>query len=119
VIVKWHVFAYFVTFGHFMELRSHPLMSFQGFSNWPPKWTSTSGKPTIHPSREIGVLEQVKRSSVNPATCFLMISHGGDFYIGRLNFDDPNFCRQVSDLLTAHYGRSLAEIGAIDIPYTP
>ena len=102
-----------------MELRRHPLMSFQGASNWPPKWTSTSGKPTIHPSREIGVLEQIKRSTVNPATCFLMISHGGDFYIGRLNFDDPNFCRQVCDLLTALYGRPLAEIGAIDIPYTP
>jgi hypothetical protein len=45
-----------------------------------------------------------------------MISHGGDFYIGRLNFDDPNFCRQVCELLTAHYGRPLAEIGAMDIP---
>jgi len=102
-----------------MELRSHPLMSFQGVSNWPPKWTSTSGKPTIDPTNEIGVLEQVKRSSVHPSTCFLMISHGGDFYTGRLNFDDPSFCRQVCELLTAHCGRSLVEIGAIDIPYAP
>jgi len=46
------------------------------------------------------------------------LSSGAHRY-SEFNFDDPNFCRQVCDLLTAHYGRPLAEIGAIDIPYTP
>jgi hypothetical protein len=102
-----------------MELRSHLRMSFQGVKNWPPSWTSTSGSLTTLPAGEIGVLEQVKASSIDSGTCFIMMSHDGNYYIGRLTFDDQEFCRQVCDLLKNHYGRLLVDIGALDIPYVP
>jgi hypothetical protein len=33
-----------------------------------------------------------------------------------LNFDDHEFCAQVCELLKANFGRSLVEIGSLDIP---
>jgi hypothetical protein len=99
-----------------MELRSHPRMSFQGVRNWPPAWTSTSGTLTTLPTGEIGVLEQVKLSVIDPSTCFIMMSQDGNYYIGRLTFDDQEFCHQVCELLKGHYGHLLVDIGALDIP---
>ena len=94
-------------------------MSFLGVTNWPPKWTSTSGTPTTQPTGEIGVLEHVQPSIIDPGTCFITISHDGNYYIGRLTFDDLKFCHHVCELLNVYYGRSLVEVGAIDIPYAP
>ena len=94
-------------------------MSFQGVSNWPPKWTSTSGTPATQLTGEIGDFEQIQPSIVDPATCFITISHDGNYYIGRLTFDGQEFCRQVCELLKVHCGRALVEVGSIDILYAP
>ena len=45
--------------------------------------------------------------------------HHGSTYLGRLNFDQEEFCYQIFELLKANYGRSLIEIGSIDIPDGP
>jgi hypothetical protein len=47
------------------------------------------------------------------------MKHHGSIYLGRLNFDDEDFCRQIFELLKANYGRSVIEIGSTDIPDTP
>ena len=105
-----------------MELRRHSLMSFGGVPNWPPEWIWASGLRNvfIYPKGEMGVLENVRQSIVRPDTCvFIMVSYQGSCYLGRLNFDDQEFCRHIFELLKANYGRSLIEIGSIDVPNAP
>ena len=65
----------------------------------------------------MGVLENVRQSIVTPDKClFITMIHHGSIYLGRLNFNDEEFCGQIFELLKANYGRSLTEIGSIDIP---
>ena len=42
--------------------------------------------------------------------------HDGYYYVGRLSFDSNEFSRQICELLKANFGRSLVDIGSIDIP---
>ena len=46
----------------------------------------------------------------------MMMNYGGRRYFGRLEFDQKGFCQQVCDLLKAHCGRPLTEVGELDIP---
>lgn len=99
-----------------MELRKHPFMLYRGISIWPPAWRWTFGGSNFHPTGEIGMLENIRQSAVDPDKCFLMMSYGGSRYFGRLQFDQKGFCQQVCDLLKAHCGRPLTEVGELNIP---
>jgi hypothetical protein len=99
-----------------MQLRNHPFMSVNGISIWPPPWIWTDGGANTHPAGEIGILERMQRSTVDPNACFLRMSHDGSTYVGRLRFDHQGFCQQFCELLAAHRGRSLKEIAELDIP---
>jgi hypothetical protein len=71
----------------------------------------------LHPKGEIGILENVRQSIVNPDKClFISVKHQDTIYLGRLCFDDADFCNQVFELLKANCGHSLQEIGQLDIP---
>jgi hypothetical protein len=101
-----------------MQLRNHPLMSLNGIPNWPPEWMWADGlrNTHMHPEGEVGILDNVRQSIVRPdGSLFLTIKHNGSVYLGRLNFDDEEFCRQIFELLKANCGRSLTEIGSLDI----
>jgi hypothetical protein len=50
---------------------------------------------------------------------FYYNDHHGSIYLGRLNFNDEEFCGQIFELLKANCGRSITEIGSIDIPDAP
>jgi hypothetical protein len=99
-----------------MELRKHPYMSHGWTWLWPPEWKWTFGEDNTYPVGEIGVLENVQRSTIDPNACFLTMNHAGAVYVGRLQFDHQGFCQQLCALLQLHYGRPLAEIGELDIP---
>ena len=100
-----------------MELRNHPLMSHYGIPNWPPVWTPANprdDKPSLR--GEIGVLKYVLcQSSGN--TCFLMIAHDGGGYIGSLLFDEGLFCQQIGKILETCTGRTIKEIGDLDLSH--
>jgi hypothetical protein len=49
---------------------------------------------------------------------FLLIRHDGFRYMGSMAFDDPAFCYELYRLLNSHVGRSIKEIGDIDLSYT-
>jgi hypothetical protein len=105
-----------------MELRRHSLMSFGGIPTWPPpEWVWASGLRNvfIYPKGEVGVLENVRRSIVSDKCLFMTMIHHGSIYLGRLNFNDEDFCGQIFELLKANCGRSITEIGSIDIPDAP
>ena len=68
------------------------------------------------PDGEAGVLENVRLSAVNYSFILLSMSCGGDRYICHLSFDDPNFCREICELLKHHYGWLIRNIGELDVP---
>ena len=64
---------------------------------------------------EVGVLEAVRLSAVAQSTCFLSITYQGNGYLGTLSFDDDKFAQKICELLKQNCGRSLADIGSLDI----
>ena len=97
-----------------MELRSHPLM----LHSWPPEWLpAVPAKDSKILNGEIGVLKYVLCQGSNKE-CFLIITHEGVGYIGCLLFDDAAFCQQVGKLVENHTGRSIKEIGDLDLSAT-
>ncbi len=45
------------------------------------------------------MLENIRQSTVDPDTCFMMMNYGGRRYFGRLEFDQKGFCQQVYVLM--------------------
>lgn len=97
-----------------MQLRTHPCMSCKGISNWPPVWIGISGQHS-GPVGEVGVLEEVHRSKVGRDTLFLLMEYDANRYMGTLVFDDEGFCEKVCELLSHHCGKSIQDIGELDI----
>jgi hypothetical protein len=102
-----------------MKLRDHPLMSAHGVSNWPPVWTQASGgsRPKIVRD-EVGILRYVHAYD-HPASdkCYLLIEYEGEHYLGSLIFDNATFCHHITALLRQHIGRSIEEIGDLDVSF--
>ena len=48
---------------------------------------------------------------------FMFIQYQGFRYMGFIGFDDPAFCFQISTLLKANIGRSIKEIGDLDVSH--
>jgi hypothetical protein len=42
-----------------IQLRTHPKMEWEGFSNWPPVWVCSYGRADTFPMGEEGVLTGV------------------------------------------------------------
>jgi hypothetical protein len=102
-----------------MLLRDHPLMTFKGVRSWPPVWIWTGGAKNKRPRGEVGTLQEVLLSNMNPTErCFLYISHEGSSYIGSLLIEDKAFCSQVVKLLRNSCNRSIAAIGSMDLAHT-
>jgi|SRR5262245_40101508 len=102
-----------------MLLRDHPLMTYKGNRSWPPAWLWVAGYDNTHPQGEVGILKAVVRSRIQPHDrCFLVVEHYGAEYVGALLLNDPAFCRGIFDILNAHVGETVEEIGNIDLSYT-
>ena len=48
-----------------MELRTHPKMEWEGFSNWPPAWAGSYGAEDVFPGEEEGVLTGCRSPYLN------------------------------------------------------
>ena len=100
-----------------MELRKHPLLSYQGLPSWPPVWVSVETgeeETTLH--GEIGVLKQTLSNALS-GKCYLQIAHKNALYIGCLLCTDVPFCSQLAAALEDNRGRTILEIGGLDIYY--
>jgi hypothetical protein len=100
-----------------MRLRDHPLMSHRRGSNWPPVWTKVTENGTKTVRGEVGVLKFVHANAQLSNKCFLVIEHEREKFVGCLIFDDLQFCAQISMLLRSQSGRSIQEIGDLDISH--
>ena len=103
-----------------MKLRDHPLMSCKGVSSWPPKWLWGGAGRYVLARGEVGVLKDAMLYSIEPyEKCFLIMEHEGRQYIGTLMLGDSSFCREIHTLLIEHRGKTIREIGEIDLSYMP
>lgn len=100
-----------------MQLRYHPLMSFEGKPNWPPPWLGSSDS-TKTLSGEIGVLKHVVKDIITENRCFLMIEYDDVGYVGVLKFNDAAFCAHISTLFEQYIGYTIQQIGDLDLSYT-
>jgi hypothetical protein len=99
-----------------MRLRDHPLMSYRGSRNWPPAWMWIGGADNTYPKGEMGILQEVVSSTLAPMTrCFLIVEYRASVYMGALLFNDAPFCRQVFGLLQNQSGRSIEQIGDLEV----
>ena len=103
-----------------MLLRDHPLMSYRGIVNWPPRWHARGDGIAPPVTGEVGVLEEVtiylpSGQHQTAPQLFILMARQGDRYIAAVPFSDVAFCRQVGRLLQEYYGRTLEEIGALDL----
>jgi hypothetical protein len=89
-----------------------------GFKTWPPLWTTTHHDQNDKPTGEIGTLEQVIVHELLDNKIFLFILFQSFRYMGFMSFDDLAFCSQIHTLLKANIGRSLKEIGDVDLSFT-
>jgi hypothetical protein len=101
-----------------LKLRDYLLMSSNGVPSWPPEWIWADGLRNAfrHPTGEIGILEDVAQSMINPDRCFFIrMRYNGSLYLGRVKIDDKELCKRIFELLKTKYARSIEEIGAMEI----
>jgi hypothetical protein len=102
-----------------MQLRNHPLMTRKsGVKAWPPTWTTTRPHKKNKPSGEIGTLEQALMTDWFDNKIFVFVQHQGFRYMGLMQFDDPKFCHEMFGLLKTNLGRSIKDIGGLDLSHT-
>ena len=102
-----------------VELRNHPRMSYRKVPSWPPSWVWISGSEDKQPKGEVGILKQVRMVNGHPIVhrCFLWMEYEDGTYLGCLLLDNLSFCKQLSRLLEKNIGRSVKEIGGLDLSY--
>jgi hypothetical protein len=102
-----------------MQFRDHPLMTRKsGIRSWPPSWTSIHHDRVNKREGEIGVLTHVLKNEFIDNKIFMFIEYSGVRYSGMLIVEDAAFCDTVFNLLQSNLGRSIKEIGDLDVGHT-
>ena len=97
-----------------VKLRDHPLIRHPGGKNWPPVWTQrrTDGVKAV--TGEDGILIYV-HAATDSNKCDLVVEYENENYTGTLVFDGAKLCHEVAALLRQHIGKSITEIGDLDV----
>jgi hypothetical protein len=100
-----------------IKLRDHPLIRHSGGLNWPPVWTQRRINGFKAQTGEVGALIYVYAAR-GSNKCDLVIEYENENYTGTLLFDEAKFCHQVADLLRQHIGKSIKDIGDLEVSFT-
>ena len=101
--------------GHNVKLRDHPLLS----HTWPPVWWARAHRERKQLRGEIGLLKVVQPYNIQPADrVYLLMEHEQAEYLGILLIEDYSLCQEVFNLIAQHCGRTISEIGDIDLSHT-
>jgi hypothetical protein len=100
-----------------VKLLDHPLMVRKsGIVSWPPEWKAVSDcRQNVQ--GEVGTLEEVSMHDLIANKIFLAIEYRSERYIAVLAFDDEMFAKQLYPLLADNIGRSIREIGDLDLSH--
>jgi hypothetical protein len=101
-----------------VKFRDHPGLSYRGIPNWPPVWTHARKAERKVVRGEIGTLIYVHANAEISDRCFLVIDYENVSYVGTLIFNDRSVCSQVVTFLRQCLGRSISEIGDVDVSHT-
>ena len=103
-----------------MQLRDHHLICCRGIRTWPPIWSNLTrgGGDMLTLNGEVGILAKVRRNEVAPNVCFLHTEYDGESYCGALLVDNPEFAEYLVAFLEQHVGKSIKEIGDLDLSHT-
>jgi hypothetical protein len=86
---------------------------------WPPAWMRINGSGDKNLNGEVGILRRVELSRIEPIErCYLLMDHDASSYMGTLVFDDDAFCRQVYSFLQRHTGRTIQQVGDLELSFT-
>ena len=69
-------------------------------------------------SGEVGTLRDVWMSDKSRLTIFLAVSFEDRRYVGCMALADAPFCNQLYSVLRAQIGRTIEEIGDLDLSFT-
>jgi hypothetical protein len=101
-----------------MKFRDHPaLRRMSGRMLWPPQWSNTYQPKDVWPQGEIGTLERVWMDKLLDRCVFLHMKDDVFLYIGALYLDDRDAAMMIYHSLKSVVGRSIAEIGDLDISH--
>ena len=100
-----------------LKFREHPALIRSGLMLWPPHWSNTYQPKEVWPQDEIGTLERVWMDEVLDTCVFLHMRDDVFRYVGALSFTDQASCMIVFTFLKSVVGRSIAEIGDLDISH--
>ena len=100
-----------------VRLRDHPLMTRKsGTVGWPPLWKCVGNDRGVVQG-EVGMLEDVSMHDSIEDKIFIAMSHMSEKYIAVLVFDDGMFAKQIYSLFVQQIGRSIREIGDLDLSH--
>jgi hypothetical protein len=101
-------------YGTVVQLRDHPLLVSGRLTNWPPVWVC-SDNATKAVKGEVGILKDVKRHDLRGTHFFVYMEHDQTSYTGCFRFDDHALCEQLFNLLKGCCGRTIQEIGSMEV----
>ena len=102
-----------------MQLRTHPKMEWEGFSNWPPVWAGSYAFGDTFPMGEEGVLTGVEMNEASkalPRHLTLTMEHRGNGSAAVLCCDDEeNIIPRLYQILKGCIGWEIGRIGDLDV----
>jgi hypothetical protein len=98
-----------------MKLRDHPLMSHDGFYNWPPTWISLREREDRISRNVAGVLMEVRKSEIRTDGIVLVMKYNENLYWTILMFPDKAFFNEVFYLMRKSIGQNIQHIGDIEL----
>ena len=97
-----------------MKLRDHPALRILSTRSWPPVWVHTR---TDKVYGEVGKFTGTAVNEAIPTAIFLKMEFNQKQYMGFLNVNDAVLCFQLNRLLNEHIGRTIEEIGDLDLSF--
>lgn len=100
-----------------MQLREHPVFVAlgYGFRWWPPAWARIGYGNAVY--GEVGMFVGAKINEHLPDRLFLTMEHEGGLYMGALVVKDKALCVQLCEFLENRTGRTIKEIGNLEINF--
>jgi hypothetical protein len=103
--------------GEAMELRVHPKMKWEGYSNWPPSWGGAYGGGDIFLAGEDAALKSVairEGDDTMPIHLELTIEHSGKTASG-MCYDDAAVIPCLYEVFSKCLGESIRKIGDLEV----
>jgi hypothetical protein len=98
-----------------MKLRDCSPHPEDNYFYWPPLWAGVEEKNGDRFRGEVGTLQYVYANKVFWTKFYLVTHSAGESYVGALCFSHQSLSNKVLSLLRTHIGRTIKEMGDLEI----